>query len=72
MQKSYMQNNNNSEIKISFTTYLLVTSAFVAAFMITGAVCLETGNELTGLVLMLIAIVALAIFNASTRIHGRE
>jgi hypothetical protein len=72
MQKSYMQNNNSSEIKISFTTYLLVTSTLLMSCIITGAVCLETGNEITGLVLMLIGVLALAIFNSSTRIHGRE
>jgi hypothetical protein len=72
MQKSYMQNSNNSEIRISFATYLLVTSTLLISCILTGAVCLETGNEITGLVLMLIGVLALAIFNASTRIHGRE
>jgi hypothetical protein len=70
MQKSYMQNNNNSETNISLTSYLLITGTLLISFIITGAVCLETGNEITGLVLMLIGVLALAIFNASTRING--
>ena len=70
MQKSYMQNSNNSETNISLTSYLLITGTLLISFIITGAVCLETGNEITGLVLMLIGVLALAIFNSSTRING--
>jgi hypothetical protein len=64
-----MPNNNSYKTKeISLATYLIILLLFLIGFILTGAICLDTGNELTGLVLMLIGIVCLAIFNTSTHV----
>lgn len=64
-----MQSNNNFKTKeISLTSYLIITFLFLMAFVFTGAICLDTGYELTGLGLMLIGVIALAIFNSVTHV----
>jgi hypothetical protein len=73
MQKSYMQNRNNFKTKeISLTSYLIITFLFLMAFVFTGAICLDTGYGLTGLGLMLIGIVILAVFNATIKVNERS
>lgn len=73
MQKSYMQNNNNSKTKgISLEAYILAIFIFLSAFVLTGAICLEHGYEFTGLGLMLIGIVILAVFNATIKVNERS
>ena len=73
MQKSFMQSNNSYKTKeISLTSYLVITFLYLMAFVFTGAICLDTGYELTGLGLMLIGVIALALFNSLTHIKDER
>jgi hypothetical protein len=68
-----MPNRNNSKTKeISFMSYIIMTCSYLLAFVFIGAICLDQGYEFTGLVLMLIGIIALAIFNSTTTIRDER